>query len=131
MNRLIIIGNCTKDPELRTTQNGKSVCTFNVAVNRRKKANEQQPDADFFRVTVWDALGENCAKYLTKGKKVGVVGSVSIHVYTNSKGEPGASMEVMAQEVEFLSSRDVDQQSGMERVNPSDNPFPAQTDLPY
>lgn len=104
MNKLTIIGNCTKDPELRTTQTGKQVCSFTVAVNRRKKV-EGQPDADFFRVSAWDAMGENCAKYLGRGKKVCVVGSVGCHVYTNQKGEAQANLEVLAHEVEFLSPR--------------------------
>ena len=88
MNRLIITGNCTRDPELRTTPNGKNVCSFTVAVNRKKKI-EGQPEADYFRVSAWDALGENCAKYLVKGKKVAVVGAVSVHVYTKQDGTAG------------------------------------------
>lgn len=120
----MIIGNCTKDPELRTTTTGKNVCTISVAVNRRKKV-EGQPDADFFRVSAWDALGENCAKYLTKGKKVCVVGAVGVHPYLNSKGEPAANMEILANEVEFLSSRQdqTDAQSGMTVVNTDEMPF--------
>ena len=122
MNRLVIIGNVTRDPELRTTTAGRSVCTFSIAVNRRKKANEQA-EADFFRVSAWDQLGENCAKYLQKGKKVGVVGSVSVHPFVNSKNEASASMEVSASEVEFLSPRDenIDKQSGFQKV---DEEFP-------
>ena len=77
MNRLTIIGNLTAEPELRSTPNGKSVCNFTVAVNRRNKI-EGQPDADFFRVSAWNQLGENCAKYLAKGRKVCVVGAVSV-----------------------------------------------------
>ena len=124
MNRLVIIGNCTKDPEMRTTNTGKTVCTFNVAVNRKKKV-EGQPEADFFRVSAWDALGENCGKYLTKGKKVAVVGSVSVHVYKSNSGEPGASMEVIANEVEFLTpkSESVDKESGYTKVEPGEE-FP-------
>ena len=118
MNRLIITGNVTKDAELRTTPQGKNVCTFTIAVNRRKKV-EGQPDAEFFRVTAWEALGENCAKYLQKGKKCAVVGSVSVHPYANQKGEPCASMEVLASEVEFLSPKaeNADQQNGYTKVD--------------
>lgn len=124
MNKLTIIGNLTKDPEMRTTPAGKTVCTFSVAVNRRKKV-EGQPDADFFRVSAWDQLGENCGKYLVKGKKVAVIGSVSVHAYTGQDGKPGASLEVIANEVEFLSSRndDTDPQSGMQKVNPEGLPY--------
>lgn len=109
MNKLMIIGNCTKDPELRTTQSGKNVCSFTVAVNKRKKI-EGQPDADFFRVSAWNALGDLCAKFITRGKKVCVIGSVSAHAYTNNKGEAAANLEVMADEVEFLSSPRQDQE---------------------
>ena len=123
MNKLTIIGNLTGEPEIRTTTTGKTVCGFTVAVNRRKKI-EVQPEADFFRVSAWDALGENCGKYLAKGRKVAVVGAVSVRTYDTQNGEHRASMEVQAQEVEFLSSRNenIDQQSGMEKVN---------VDLPY
>lgn len=126
MNRLVIIGNCTKDPEIRTTTQGKNVCVFSVAVNRRRRTeNQNQPEADFFRVTAWDALGENCGKYLQKGKKVAVVGSVSVHAYTDAKGNPAASLEVIANEVEFLSPRDesIDRQSGMQKVEVEGLPY--------
>ena len=126
MNKLTIIGNLTANPEVRTTQQGKSVCTFSVAVNRRNKA-ENQPDADFFRVSAWNQLGEICGKYLTKGSKVAVIGSVSVHTYTTQQGEARASMEVMAREVEFLSSKQ--EQSGMVKVNPAGNPFTQE--VPY
>lgn len=110
MNKLTIIGNLTKDPEMRTTTTGRNVCSFTVAVNRRKK-NEGQPDADFFKVSAWDQNGENCQKYLRKGRKVCVIGPVSVRAFTTQSGEAAASMEVMAQEVEFLSSKHDDDQA--------------------
>ena len=110
MNKLTIIGNLTRDPQLRTTQTGINVCDFTVAVNRRQsaqqKANGQQQEADFFRVTAWRELGENCAKYLAKGRKVAVVGPVSVSTYTGNDGITRASLEVTADDVEFLSPRD-------------------------
>lgn len=107
MNKLLITGNLTRDPELRTTQNGKNVCTFTVAVNRRKG-----DEADYFRVTAWDQLGDNCQRYLAKGRKVAVVGSVSVNSYTTQNGEHRASLEVSASEVEFLSSKNECQHNG-------------------
>lgn len=104
MNSLHIIGNLTRDPETRTTPSGSTVCSFTVAVNRRKKV-QGQPDADFFRVSAWNKLGENCQKYLAKGRKVCIVGSVTAHAYTTQDGKPGASLEVIANDVEFLSAR--------------------------
>lgn len=103
MNQLTIIGNLTGDPITRTTQTGKTVCTFTIAVNRRRTAKAGQPDADFFRITTWRQLGENCAKWLIKGKKVSVVGTVSASAYMGNDGQPHANLEVTANEVEFLS----------------------------
>lgn len=106
MNKAIIIGNLTRDPELRTTQSGVSVCSFTVAVNRRNKGAEAgQQEADFFRVNAWRELGESCAKYLAKGRKVGVVGPVSVNTYTGNDGQTRAQMEITANEVEFLTPR--------------------------
>ena len=107
MNKLTIIGNLTRDPELRTTSAGINVCDFTVAVNRRQRKDAQngQPDADFFRVSAWRERGELCAKYLANGRKVCVIGPVSVRTYTGNDGVMRASLEVTADEVEFLSSR--------------------------
>ena len=128
MNQLNIIGGLTRDPESRTTQSGKQVCTFTVGVNRRN----DREKSDFFRVNAWGELGNNCAKYLSKGKKVSVVGPVSVHTW-ESNGKHGASLEVTADEVEFLSPRSeaqqaqpepqVDQQTGFQQVDTDDLPF--------
>ena len=126
MNRLTIIGNLTRDPEQRTTPSGATVCSFSVAVNRRgrRDAQNNQPEADFFRVSAWNQLGENCAKYLAKGRKVAVVGPVSVHTYQGSDGQTRASLEVMANEVEFLSSRnEIDSEGGYSA--PADAPSAA------
>ena len=125
MNKIFIVGNVTKDPELRTTTTGKNVCTFTVAVNRRKPNQNGEHEADFFRVSTWEGMADNCAKYLSKGKKVSVVGAVSVHSYTTQKGEAAANMEVLASEVEFLSPKqdDIDSQTGYKKVDPSDLPY--------
>ena len=114
MNKLTIIGNLTRDPELRTTSAGVSVCDFTVAVNRRQRRDAQngQPEADFFRVSAWRERGELCAKYLAKGRKVCVVGPVSVHTYTGNDGTTRASLEVNADDVEFLSSRNDGEAAG-------------------
>lgn len=108
MNKLTIIGNLTRDPELRTTASGINVCSFTVAVNRRRSSNNNQPEADFFRVSAWRQLGENCQRYLAKGRKVAVVGPVSVQSYTANDGSTRFSLEVTADDVEFLSSRNED-----------------------
>ena len=114
MNKLTIIGNLTRDPELRTTATGVNVCDFTVAVNRRQRRDAQngQPEADFFRVSAWRERGELCAKYLAKGRKVCVIGPVSVRTYTGSDGTTRASLEVTADEVEFLSSRNDGEAAG-------------------
>ena len=83
------------------------MCSFSVAVNRRGRRDAQgnQPEADFFRVTAWRALGENCAKFLSKGRKVAVTGSVRVSTYQAQDGTTRASLEVQADDVEFLSPR--------------------------
>ena len=130
MNKLMIIGNLCKDPDLRTTQSGVDVCSFTVAVNRRKKGTEQE--TDFFRVTAWRELALNCGKYLAKGRKVCVIGEVSVSTYTSKDGKPGASLEVTAQDVEFLTpantvayqeTQKTDPQTGYTVEQPEDLPF--------
>lgn len=141
MNKLTIIGNLTRDPELRTTGSGITVCNFTVAVNRRKSANGQQ-EADFFRVSAWRQLGENCQRYLAKGRKVAVVGPVSVSTYQANDGSTRAQLEINAEDVEFLSSGEGNSQhqqaayappqqtmhptspgSGYEEVDDEDLPF--------
>ena len=100
MNKLFLIGNLTKDPETRTTPNGKTVCNFDIAVNDR------QGNVTYFHVSAWEKQGENCQRYLSKGKKVSVFGPVSARAYTDRNGNANVSIEVAAQDVEFLSPRD-------------------------
>lgn len=115
MNKLTIIGNLCSDPEMRTTTAGKNVCTFTVAVNRRTEG------ADYFRVTAWDKRGEVCKKYLLKGRKVCVVGPVSVHTYQTQSGETRASLEVTADDVEFVGN--ARSESDFTQVEVEDNPF--------
>ena len=125
MNKLTIIGNLTRDPETRTTQSGKTVCSFTVAVNRRGK-----DETDFFRVAAWGKLGETCQQYLAKGRKVAVIGNVSVSTYTSQNGENRATLEVFADEVEFLSAKNETaanapsaRNNGYEEVNDDELPF--------
>ena len=126
MNKLILIGNITRDPELRTTPTGLSVCDFTVAVNVRGK--KEDNETQYFRVTVWRGLAEICAKFLSKGRKVCVSGPVSCRTYKAQNGETRASMEITAEDVEFLSARDgalqpMQDMNGMTPVDPPDIPF--------
>jgi single-strand DNA-binding protein len=123
MNKLFIVGNLTRDPELRTTSSGISVCSFTVAVNRRRSANSaanNQPDADFFRVSAWRQLGENCSRYLAKGRKVAVTGSVSVSTFQGQDGTTRATLEVNADDVEFLSPKGEGMAPGSEQSGSAD-----------
>ena len=120
MNKLVLTGNLTRSPELRSTPNGIPVCTFTIAVNGRKS---DDPTA-YFRITVWRQLAEICNRYLTKGKKVFVSGPVSVSTYTAKDGSTKASLEVTAEDVEFLSpagtgaeSATVDERAGFVKVD--------------
>lgn len=112
MNKFIAIGNLTKDVELRQTQSGKSVATFTIAVQRAFKS-DGQPEADFFPVVVWGAQGENCAKYLSKGKKISVVGSLQNRSYDDKNGNKRQITEVIASEVEFLTPKGNEAENGL------------------
>ncbi|MEA5014524.1 MAG: single-stranded DNA-binding protein [Candidatus Limiplasma sp.] len=127
MNKLTIIGNLTRDPESRTTPSGVNVCSFTVAVNRRRSSQSpNQPEADFFRVSAWRQLGENCQRYLAKGRKVAVVGSVSVSTYEAKDGSGTRfTLEVNAEDVEFLSSRQEEGAYGSSSGEPSKASAPA------
>ncbi|MBR6668103.1 MAG: single-stranded DNA-binding protein [Clostridia bacterium] len=114
MNKIILIGNLTRDPELRTTPNGYSVCEFTIAVNDRNARRQQngQESAQFFRISAWRQLGENCQRYLAKGRKVFVSGPLTARTYQANDGTTRVSLEVQADDVEFLSSRNDDNMAG-------------------
>lgn len=134
MNKLTIIGNLTRDPETRTVGADKTVCSFTVAVNRRNHR-EGQPEADFFRVSAWDKLGDTCQRFLAKGRRVAVVGPVSVSSYESKDGGTRFSLDVRAEDVEFLSSRE--QGDAAEPVKAQPKPAPdgfqevADEDLPF
>jgi len=125
VNNLTIIGNLSRDPELRSTPSGVAVCTFTVAVNRRNN------EADFFRCTAWRQLAENCQRFLAKGRKVAVRGSVSLNTYTKKDGSVGASLEVNADEVEFLGGNRSDADDTGLKVPEGFTPVDPGSDLPF
>lgn len=105
MNRVFLIGNLTKDPELTTTSNDLVNCKFSVAVTRRYNSSNGTKDTDFFTIVCWRGLAENCGKYLRKGSKVGISGSIQNKNYETSDGIKRYSTEIVADEVQFLSTR--------------------------
>lgn len=100
MNSIILIGRLTKDPDLRYTPNGKAVCSFTLAVDRPYSGDKKE--ADFINIIVWNKVGENCAQYLSKGRKVAVQGRLQIRSYEDDNGKKKYITEVVANSVEFL-----------------------------
>ena len=119
MQKLIIIGNLTNDPEIRSTQTGKNVCTFTIAVNRKKVS---EPQTDFFRINAWNGLADTCARFLNKGKKVAVVGELQARTYEDKQGKTRLSLDVSADEVEFLSPKEEKPKKEKENSDGYDNP---------
>ena len=102
MNKVYLIGNLTRDPEMRSTSTGIPVCNFSIAVNRRKRADGQQ-ETDFFNIVAWRQLAELCSRYLAKGRKVCVVGSIQTRTYEAQDGSKRSAFDIVADDVEFLS----------------------------
>ena len=122
MNKVILMGRLTRDPEVRyTTNNNTLVCTFSIAVNRRFKQ-EGQPDADFFNIVAWSKTGEFCSKYFKKGQQVGIVGRLQTRNYDDKDGKKVYVTEVIAEETYFADSRR-DGEGGGNSFNGVDAPF--------
>ena len=104
MNRALLIGRLTREPELRATGSGIAVCTFTLAVDRRfTNKDTQTREADFIPIVVWRAQAENCAKYLHKGSQAAVCGTIQTRSYDGQDGAKRYVTEVVADEVQFLS----------------------------
>lgn len=105
MNKVFLIGNITRDPELAETTSGVKVCRFSLAVNRNYAGSDGERKTDFFNVTAWRGLGENIAKFVKKGNKLAVVGSIEVRNYEDGQGIKRTSVDVTAQDVEFLTAK--------------------------
>lgn len=103
MNKVFLIGNLTRDPELTETASGVSVCHFSIAVNRPYSGEEKK--TDFFNVTAWRGLADNVARYCAKGNKVAVTGSVQMRLWEDNDGNKHQAVDIIAQDVEFLTSK--------------------------
>lgn len=111
MNKVFLIGNLTKDPEMRSTQSGVAVCNFSIAVNRRfRNPQTGQQETDYLNIIAWRQLAELCSKYLAKGRKVAVAGSIQTRQYEAKDGSKRTAWDIVADEVEFLTPQN--QQSG-------------------
>jgi single-strand DNA-binding protein len=129
INRVIITGNLTRDPELRSLQSGMSVCSLRIATNTRRKDNasgEWVDKANYFSVTVWGRQGENAAQYLSKGRPVAIDGRLEWREYTDKDGNKREAVDIIADNVQFLSSPEGVSNGG----NGGSNGFSTQSDIP-
>ncbi len=130
MNKVFLIGNLTKDPELSTTNNGVKFCKFTLAVSR-SYSKDGKRETDFLPVVVWRAQADNCARYLKKGSKAAVSGSVQTRNYDAQDGSRRYVTEIAADEVQFLSTKNDDDNSAIEGVADFDELRPIDEDLPF
>lgn len=113
LNRIVIIGRLTRDPELKSTSNGTAVATFTVAVDRDFKTQNGEKETDFIPVVAWRGLAETCGRYLSKGKLVAVEGRLQIRTYEANDGGKRTVAEIKANNVQFLSPREKCTENGI------------------
>ena len=106
MNKVFLIGNLTRDPELTETASGVPVCHFAIAVNRNYSSQDGERQTDFFNCTAWRTTAETIARYTKKGNKISVVGSVQMRNYEDNQGVKRTAVDIVVQDCEFLSPRD-------------------------
>ncbi len=144
MNKAILVGNLARDPELRTTPNGVSTCSFTVAVSRNYKNAEGGYDADFINCVAWRRNAEFVSQYFRKGSSIGVVGSIQVRNYDNKEGRRVYVTEVVVDEVNFVGSKSSNSDTSAPAAaannstptnsfSPADGfiPTPADDDLPF
>jgi single-strand DNA-binding protein len=133
LNRIVLIGRLTKDPELRYTPNGAAVATFTLAVDRSRKNPQGERETDFINIVTWNKLAENCANYLNKGKLAAVDGELHIRTYDGQDGQKRWVTEVVADNVRFLSPKDSSGASGsFSSANPLGNEISfSDDDIPF
>lgn len=119
MNRVILIGNLTKDPELRYTPNGVAVTTFTIAVNRPANKDE----VDFINIVAWKKLADLCAFYLKKGRQTAIEGRLQVRSYDNKEGKKIWVTEVVAENVKFLGSNNTENKLASNDFDPFNDPF--------
>jgi single-strand DNA-binding protein len=115
INRVVLTGNLTRDPDLRSTQSGLNVCSLRLAVNNRRKdgaTGQWVEEPNYFDITVFGAQGENCARFLTKGRPVAIDGRLKWREYTDGQGNQRQAVEIIADAVQFLGGRDEGQGGG-------------------
>ena len=127
INRVVLTGNLTRDPELRSTGSGTAVCSLRVACNTRRRnaaTGDWEDKPNFFDVTVWGAQGENCSRFLSKGRPVAIDGRLEWREWEDQNGNKRQNVEIIAESVQFLGSRDDAGTGG------GGNGFTARSDVP-
>lgn len=143
MNKVFLIGNLTRDPELTETSGGVKICRFSIAVNRNYAGADGERKTDFFNCVAWRGLGETVARFTKKGTKVCVSGSIELRNYEDSQGVKRTGVDIVAQDVEFLTPRQgggddfgydapAQSNSGSSRgAKPQLQPFDDDGDIPF
>lgn len=133
MNKVVLIGNICKDPELSETNSGVAVCRFSIAVNRRRASAEAEQQTDFFNVTAWRGLADTISRFCKKGNKIAVTGQIQIRTYEDREGAKRTSVDVVAEEVEFLSPKSNDEARTAEepKKKPALQAFDDDSDIPF
>ena len=135
MNKVFLIGNLTRDPELSETNSGVSLCRFAIAVNRRFSGGDAERQTDFFNVTAFRGLADNIARFCKKGNKVAVVGSIQIRNYEDNNGQRRTFVDVVADDVEFLTPKNSgasdDDYAPAPRKKPALEAFDDDSDIPF
>jgi single-strand DNA-binding protein len=150
INRVVLTGNLTRDPELRSLPSGMSVCSLRVACNTRRKnnsTNEWEDKPNYFDVTVWGAQGENCARFLSKGRPIAIDGRLEWREWETQDGQKRQAIDIIADAVQFLGGRDdamssgggftprsdvpVDERDFQPAGTPNGRSAPADDDIPF
>jgi len=140
MNKVFLIGNLTRDPELTETTGGVKICRFSIAVNRNYTGADGERKTDFFNIVAWRGLGETVARYTHKGTKVCVSGSIELRSYEDSQGVKRTGVDIVAQDVEFLSPKssggaddfdDAPAAAPARSQRPQLQPFDDDSDIPF
>lgn len=132
MNKVFLIGNLTRDPELTETSGGIKICRFAIAVNRNYSGSDGERKTDFFNCVAWRNLAETVARYTKKGTKVAVSGSIELRNYEDSEGVKRTGVDIVAQDVEFLTSKQQNDNLGSNGSSrPTLQPFDDDSDIPF
>ena len=139
MNKVFLIGNLTRDPELSETPSGVAVCHFSIAGSRSYANGDGERQTDFFNCVAWRGLGETIARYTKKGKKVAITGTIQTRTYENNQGVKVPAIDIVAQEVEFLTPREnedsfdggLSRSASSARKKPTLQPMDDDSDIPF